>query len=69
MQHILPKTKAYFLSIKKGLPGKRTFKSSLCVIDFTVSLPKFIRSEPSDIQNEDISFLDHSALHLDPKYL
>ena len=52
-----------------GLTGKRTFKSSLCVTYFTVSSPNFIRREPFNTQNEDISLPDHSALHLDHKYL
>ena len=52
-----------------GLPGKRTFKSSLCVTDFVVLSLNFICSEPFDTQNEDISLPDHSALHLDHKYL
>ena len=52
-----------------GLPGKRTFKSSLCVTDFVVLSLNFIRSEPFDTQNEDISLPDHSALHLDYRYL
>ena len=69
IQNILPKIKTYSLSIKIGLPGKRTFKSSLCVTDFTVSSPNFIRSVPFDTQNEDISLPGHSALHLDHKYL
>ena len=64
-QNILPKIKTYSLSIKIGLPGKRTFKSSLCVTDFTVSSPNFICSEPFDTKNEDISLPDNSALHLD----
>ena len=46
-----------------------TFKSSLCVTYFTVSSPNFIRREPFNTQNEDISLPDHSALHLDHKYL
>ena len=69
MRNILPKIKTYPLSIKIGLPGKRTFKSSLCVTDFTVPSSNFICSEPFDTQNEDISLPDHSALHLDHKYL
>ena len=69
MENILPKIKTDSLPIKIGLPGKRAFKSSLCVTDFTVSSPNFIRSEPFDTQNEDISLPDHSALHLDHKYL
>ena len=64
MQNILPKIKTYSLSIKIGLPRKRTFKSSLYVTDFTKLLPNFIRSEPFDTQNEDISLPDHNALHL-----
>ena len=62
MQNVLPKIKTYS-------PRKKTFKSSLCVADFTVSSPNFIRNEPFDTQNEDISSPDHSALHLDHKYL
>ena len=69
MKNILPKIKTYSLSIKIGLPGKRSFKSSLCATDFTVSSPSFIRSEPFDTQNEDLSLSDHSALHLEHKYL
>ena len=69
IQNILPKIKTYSLSIKIGLPGKRAFKSSLCVTDFTVLSLNFILSEPFDTQNEDISLLDHSALHVDHKYL
>ena len=69
IQNILPKIKTYSLSIKIRLPAKRAFKSSLCVTDFTVSLPKFILSEPLDTQNEDISLPEHSASHLDRKYL
>ena len=64
IQNILPKMKTYSLSIKIGLPGKRTFKSSLCVL-----LPNFIRSEPFDTQNEDISLPNQSTLHLDHKCL
>ena len=64
IQNILPKMKTYFLSIKIGLPGKRTFKSSLCVL-----LPNFICSEPFDTQNEDISLPNQSTLHLDHKCL
>ena len=30
--------KTYSLSTKIGLPGKRTFRSSLCVNDFTASM-------------------------------
>ena len=63
------KIKSYSLSIKIGLPGKRAFKSSLCVTDFTGSLPNFILSQPFVTQNEDIILPDHSALHLDHKYL
>ena len=69
MQSIFPKTKTYSLSIKIGLPEKRTFKPSLCVTDFTVLSSNFIRSEPFDTQNEYINVLDHTALHLDHKYL
>ena len=69
IQNILPTIKTSCLSIKIGLPGKRAFKSSLCVTDFTVSSPNFILSGPFDTQNEDISLPDHSALHLDHKYL
>ena len=65
MQNILPKIKTYSQSVKIGLPGKGTFKSSLCVTDFTASSPNFVRSEPFNTQNEDISLPDHSALHLD----
>ena len=68
-QNKLPKIKTYSLSIKIGLPGKRDFKSSLCLTDFTVSLPKFIPSEPFDTQNKDYSLPDHSDLNLDHKYL
>ena len=64
IQNILPKMKTYSLSIKIGLPGKRTFKSSLWVL-----LPNFIRSEPFDTQNEDISLPNQSTLHLDHKCL
>ena len=67
MQNVLPKIKTYSLSIKIGLPEKRTFKLSLCVTDFTVSSPNFILSEPFETQNEDISLPSHSALHLDPR--
>ena len=69
IQNIPPKIKTYSLSIKIGLPEKRSFKSSLCVTYFTVSSPNFIRSESFDTQNQDISLPDHSALHLDHKYL
>ena len=69
MENILKKIKTYSLSIKIGLPGKRTFKSSLCVTDFTGSLLNFIRSEPFDTLHEDISLPDRSALHLDHRYL
>ena len=69
MQNMLPKIKIYSLSIMIGLTGKRTFKSSLCVTYFTVSSPNFIRREPFNTQNEDISLPDHSALHLGHKYL
>ena len=62
VKNILPKIKTYSLSIKIGLPGKRTFKSFLCVANFTVSSPNFICSELFDTQNEDISLPDHSAL-------
>ena len=41
----------------------------LCVTNFPVSLPNFIRSELFDTQNEDISLPDHSALYLDHKCL
>ena len=57
--------KTYSLSSKTGLPGKTTFKSSLCVTDFTVASLNFIHSEPFDSRNEDISLPGHSALHLD----
>ena len=69
LQNILPKIKTYSLSIKIELPGKRTFMSSLCVTDFIVSSPSLIRSEPFYTQNEDISLPDHSASHLDHRYL
>ena len=69
MPNILPKIKTYSLFIKIELPGKRTLKSSLCVPDSTVTSSNFIRSEPFDTQNEDISLVDHSVLHLDYKYL
>ena len=69
MQNIHPKVKIYSLSIKIGLPGKRNFKSSVCVTVFPVSSVNFIRSEPFDTQNEDISLPDHGAFHLDNKYL
>ena len=85
MQNILPKIKISSLSIiKVGLPGKRTFKSSLSLTDFIVPSPNFIGSEPFDTQNGDISLLhylvyyswlqfisllDYSFLHLDHKYL
>ena len=69
MQNILPKIKTYSLSIEIELPEKRTFKSSLCVTGFTVSSPNSILSEPFDTQNEDVTLPDHSALHLDHKYL
>ena len=69
MQNILPKIKSYSLFIKIGLPRKRTLKSSLCVTDFTVSSTNFIRSEPFDTRNGNISLPDHSALHLDHRYL
>ena len=65
MRNVLPKIKPYSLSIKLGLPGERTFKSSLCVTDFTVSSPNFVHSMSFDTQNDDISLTDHSALHLD----
>ena len=68
IQNILPMIKVYSLSIKRGLPGKRTFKPSLRVTGFTVSSPNFILSEQFHTQNEDISLPDHSALHLDHKY-
>ena len=69
MQNMLPKIKTYSLSIKIKLPGKRTFKSSLCMTDFIVSSPNLIRSELYEIQNEDISLPDHRALRLDHEYL
>ena len=69
MQNILPEIKTYVLSIKIGLARKRTFKSSLCVTDFTVSSSNFIRCEPFDTQKMDISLLEHKVLHLDHKYL
>ena len=69
IQHILPKIKTYLLSIKIRLTEKGTFKSFLCATDITVSLPNFICSEPFDTQNEDVSLLDHSDLHLDHKYM
>ena len=69
MQNIIPKIKAYFLSVRIRLPGKKFFKSSLCVTDFTVSSPSFIRNEPFETQNEDINLPVHSDLHLDHKYL
>ena len=59
MQNILPKIKTSSLSIKVGLPGKRTFKSSLSVTDFIVPRPNFIGSEPFDTQNGDISLLHY----------
>ena len=69
MQNILPEIKTYLLSIKIGLARTRTFKSSLCVTDFTVSSSNFIRYEPFDTQKMDISLLEHKVLHLDHKYL
>ena len=60
MQNILPKIKISSLSIiKVGLPGKRTFKSSLSLTDFIVPSPNFIGSEPFDTQNGDISLLHY----------
>ena len=69
MQNTFPKIKTNSLSIKIELPGKRNSKPSLCVNDFTASPSNFISSEPLDTQNEDISLPDHSASHLDHKYL
>ena len=69
MQNMLPKIKISSLSIMIGLPGKRSFKSSLCVTYFTASSPNFIRRGPFNTQNEDISLPDHSALHLGHKCL
>ena len=66
---MLPKIKGYSLSIKIVLPGQRTFKSFLCVTDLTVLSPSFFCNVPFDIQNKGINLLDHSALHLDYKYL
>ena len=60
MQNILPKIKISSLSIiKVGLPGKRTFKSSLSLTGFIVPSPNFIGSEPFDTQNGDISLLHY----------
>ena len=69
MQNILPNIKTYSLFIKIESPGKRTFKSSLFVADFTVQSTNFILSGPFDTQNEDIILPGHSALYLDQKYL
>ena len=69
IQHVLPKIKNYSLSIKIGLPRKKTFKLYFCVPDITVSLPNFICSEPFYTENEVINLLDHNDIHLDHKYV
>ena len=63
------KDKNLFPIHQDRITRKMNFHIIFMCVDFTVSSPKFIRSEPFDTQNEDISLPDHSALHLDHKYL
>ena len=66
MQNIFSKIQTYSILIKLGLQGKRTFKSSLWVTDFTASSPNFIHSETLIPR---MSILVYQTIHLDHKYL